>query len=303
MRIAADRPRGRQPLPVRGDRRRAAPRFAEGVEQIDIGGPAMIRAAAKNHAAVAVAGRSRPTTPRPDRALDGRRHRRAPSAARLAAKAFARTAAYDAAIAAWLAGRGRRALPRAPGRWPAGSRSACATARTRTSGRLLRHRRRRGPGLATAASVQGKELSYNNLADADAALELAAEFAEPAVAIIKHTNPCGAAVGRDLAEAYAAALACDPVSAFGGIVACNRPLDASRRRADRPALHRGRDRPRRRRERRAPCFAAKPNLRLLAAGGLPDPRRRGRRAAQRRGGLLVQDRDDARRSAGRSRRR
>ena len=98
-------------------------------------------------------------------------------------------------------------------------------------------------GVATARQLQGKELSYNNYGDADAAFELVAEYDAPAVAIVKHANPCGAAIGETLRVAWDKALACDPVSAYGGVVALNRPLDAADRRGDRPSLHRGRDRP------------------------------------------------------------
>ena len=131
------------------------------------------------------------------------------------------------------------------------------------------------------AVVQGKELSYNNLADADAALALAAELDRPGVAIIKHANPCGVAVGRDLAEAYAKALACDPTSAFGGIVACNRPIDGEAARAitqlfTEVVVAPGADAAAR------AAFAAKPNLRLLLLDDMPDPRRRRPRAADRR---------------------
>src|SRR5690606_36147620 len=138
----------------------------------------------------------------------------------------AMTAGYDAAIAAWLAAAAGEALP---------ARFALAGRRQQAlrygenphqqAALYLGGEAR--PGVATARQLQGKELSYNNLADADAALECVAEFDEPAVVIVKHANPCGVATGADLAEAYARALACDPVSAFGGIVALNRRLDAA----------------------------------------------------------------------------
>ncbi|MDP1670655.1 MAG: bifunctional phosphoribosylaminoimidazolecarboxamide formyltransferase/IMP cyclohydrolase, partial [Alphaproteobacteria bacterium] len=147
------------------------------------------------------------------------------------------------------------------------------------------------PGVATATQIQGKELSYNNLNDTDAAFELVAEFDVPAVAIIKHANPCGVAMGADLHGAYLRALACDPVSAFGGIIACNRPLDAAAAEemvkifteviiapdAD-PAARE--------------IIAAKKNLRLLLTGGLPAPNAPGRMIKSVSGGYLLQGRDN-----------
>ncbi|MBS0558648.1 MAG: bifunctional phosphoribosylaminoimidazolecarboxamide formyltransferase/IMP cyclohydrolase [Proteobacteria bacterium] len=197
--------------------------FADCLENIDIGGPAMIRSAAKNHKFVTVLtepgqydcvlaelAELRGTTCKTRRAL--------------AAAAFARTAAYDAAIAGWLAAECKQTFPD----------------RMTISGRL-RQTLRYGEnphqeagfyvtgarlGVATAEKLQGKELSYNNLNDTDAAFECVAEFDDPAVVIVKHANPCGVAVGVSLAEAWDRALRCDPVSAYGGIVALNRPLDA-----------------------------------------------------------------------------
>jgi phosphoribosylaminoimidazolecarboxamide formyltransferase/IMP cyclohydrolase len=265
--------------------------FAACVEEIDVGGPAMIRAAAKNHAAVAVLTDPAEYGDLLERlAADGgtdEHYRRGQ-----AAKAFARTAAYDAAIAAWLA------TEAGGDPWPE---------RLTLPGRL-RQRLRYGenphqaaafyvtdpsaPGLAAARHVQGKELSYNNLADADAAIALVAEFAEPAVAIVKHANPCGAAVGRDLADAYAKALACDPVSAFGGIVACNRPLDAETaetvaRVFTEVVVAPGAD------ESALAALGAKANLRLLLLDRMPDSTAPGRDARTLLGGLLVQERDAA----------
>jgi phosphoribosylaminoimidazolecarboxamide formyltransferase/IMP cyclohydrolase len=267
---------------------KAAP-FAACIENIDIGGPALIRAAAKNHAFVTVvvdpadyAGVLAEIVETGGTSATLRR--------RLAAKAFARTAAYDAAIADWFAGVEGTAFPERLtiagtlkqrlryGENPRQSAAFYTTAEAR-------------PGVATAQQLQGKELSYNNLNDTDAAFELVAEFAEPAVAIIKHANPCGVAIGASLSEAYAKAFACDPVSAFGGIVAVNRPLDAATASeiakifveviiapevtADAMAV-----------------LAAKKALRLLRAGGLPDPRAAGRVFKSLAGGLLVQSRDD-----------
>ncbi len=269
--------------------------FATSIENIDIGGPAMIRSAAKNHGYVAVC------TDPADLAevlaaleadggattLDLRK--------RLADRAYARTAAYDAAISTWFAGQLGDTAP----------------ARKTISG-ALRQTMRYGEnphqsaafytfpnprsGVATARQLQGKELSYNNIADTDAAFELIAEF-DPAdraaVAIIKHANPCGVALGADLKTAYLRALECDAVSAFGGVVAVNRKLDRAAAEeivkiftevviapdADEDAIA---------------VFAARRNLRLLLAGGLPDPQAKGEVFRSVSGGFLVQSRDTAR---------
>jgi phosphoribosylaminoimidazolecarboxamide formyltransferase / IMP cyclohydrolase len=264
------------------------------IENIDIGGPAMIRAAAKNHADVAVvielqdyaallaelAQHSGMTT------LALRR--------RLAAKAYARTAAYDAAIANWFngelgefvpdyrafAGRLVEAL-----RYGENPHQSAAFYRTPD----LRF------GVATARQAQGKQLSYNNINDTDAAYECAAEF-DPArtaaCAIIKHANPCGVAEGEDLLDAYRKALACDPVSAFGGIVALNRTLDAEAARAITEIFTEVIIAPDAT-EDAIKIVGAKKNLRLLLAGGLPDPRASGFAAKTVAGGMLVQTRDNA----------
>jgi phosphoribosylaminoimidazolecarboxamide formyltransferase/IMP cyclohydrolase len=151
-------------------------------------------------------------------------------------------------------------------------------------------------GVATAQQLQGKELSYNNIADTDAAYELVAEFTEPTCAIIKHANPCGLAQGRDLSEAYARALACDPVSAFGGIIACNRPLDEAAAKLmvetfTEVVIAPGAD------EGARAVFAGKKNLRLLITGALPDPHAPGEVFRSVAGGFLVQSRDTARLTA------
>ncbi|MGH6930968.1 MAG: bifunctional phosphoribosylaminoimidazolecarboxamide formyltransferase/IMP cyclohydrolase, partial [Dongiaceae bacterium] len=197
------------------------------IENIDIGGPALIRAAAKNHGFVAVV-----TDPADYGAVAAELAAHAVGTSlelrrRLATAAFAHTASYDAAIARWLA---RQEGERFPER-------LTLAARRRQILRYGENPHQQAafygaiepgepprPGVATAKQLQGKELSYNNLNDADAAYELVAEFAEPAVAIIKHANPCGVAVGADPAAAFGRALACDPVSAYGGIVAVNREL-------------------------------------------------------------------------------
>lgn len=266
--------------------------FETCIENIDIGGPALIRGASKNHNDVTVvvdvedyqavmesmSANNGATT------LELRR--------RLAATAYARTGAYDAAISAWFAGQIGETFPR----------------RVVVAGELKQSLRYgenphqkaafyvtgdKRPGVATARQLQGKELSYNNLNDTDAAFELAAEFDRPAVAIIKHANPCGVAVGDDIVSAYKAALACDPVSAFGGIVAMNRKLDGATAEeicklftevviapeADEAAVA---------------AFAAKKNLRLLVTGGMPDPTAPGMTLRAVAGGYLFQTKDNGR---------
>jgi phosphoribosylaminoimidazolecarboxamide formyltransferase/IMP cyclohydrolase len=268
--------------------------FDDCVENIDIGGPAMIRAAAKNHADVTVvvepddypallselAGHGGATT------LDFRK--------RLAAKAYARTASYDAAISNWFAAEIGDAAPafRAFGGRLAeslryGENPHQTAAFYRTPERRF--------GVATARQVQGKQLSYNNLNDTDAAYECVAEF-DPARAaacvIVKHANPCGVAEGGTLTEAYRKALACDPTSAFGGIVAVNRTLDAEAARAITEIFTEVIITPDATDEAVA-IVGAKKNLRLLLAGGLPGPRAAGLVAKTVAGGLLVQSRDNA----------
>jgi phosphoribosylaminoimidazolecarboxamide formyltransferase/IMP cyclohydrolase len=268
--------------------------FAACIENIDIGGPAMIRAAAKNHDGVAVvvdvgdypALLDELTTHNGMTTLDLRQ--------KLAAKAYARTAAYDAAISNWFAGALGDQAPdyRAFGgrlieklRYGENPHQAAAFYRTPD----LRF------GVATARQAQGKQLSYNNINDTDAAYECVAEF-DPkrtaACAIIKHANPCGVAEGDSLVEAYRKALLCDQTSAFGGIVALNRPLDAEAARAITEIFTEVIIAP----EASAEAIAivgAKKNLRLLLAGGLPDPRATGLAAKTVAGGLLVQTRDNA----------
>jgi phosphoribosylaminoimidazolecarboxamide formyltransferase / IMP cyclohydrolase len=269
---------------------------ADCIENIDVGGPAMIRAAAKNHADVAV------VTDVSDyagvlaalEAQDGTLGadlRRA-----LAQKAFARTAAYDAAIANWMAGRFGAAEPAAfrafGGTLSQGLRYGenphQSAAFYRTPGKAR-------PGVATARQLQGKELSYNNFNDTDAAYECVAEFdaaRTAAVAIIKHANPCGVAEGATLLEAYERALSCDPTSAFGGIVALNRTLDAEAARKIVDIFTEVIIAPDATPE-AAAIVGAKKNLRLLLAGGLPDPRAPGETVRTLAGGLLVQGRDAA----------
>ncbi|WOI53579.1 bifunctional phosphoribosylaminoimidazolecarboxamide formyltransferase/IMP cyclohydrolase [Parvularcula sp. LCG005] len=257
------------------------------IENIDIGGPAMIRAASKNHAHVAV------VTDTEDydlitaalaaggTTMDERR--------KLAGIAYARTAAYDSAISTWFASL-EEDMPRRVtvagtlkqtmryGENPHQSAAFYVTGDQR-------------PGVASARQLQGKELSYNNINDADAAIELVSEFnGGPAVAIIKHANPCGVATGKDFTSAYTTALACDPVSAFGGIIALNGTLDAPTAEeivkifteiviapdATDEAVE---------------VFARKKNLRLLLTGGLPDPRTAAMTIKPVAGGFLYQARD------------
>lgn len=266
------------------------------VENIDVGGPAMIRAAAKNHADVAVVVDvadydSVMSALQQGGGTLGTATRRA-----LAGKAFARTAAYDAAIANWLAGQTADAAT-PPFRAIGGSLAQALrygenphqqAAFYRAPG-LVR------PGVASARQLQGKELSYNNLNDTDAAYECVAEF-DPdrvaAVAIIKHANPCGVAEGDSLLQAYERALACDPTSAFGGIVALNRTLDAEAAARIVEIFTEVIIAPDATAEAIA-LVASKKNLRLLLAGALPDPRAAGETVKTLSGGFLVQGRDNA----------
>ena len=195
----------------------------ECVEQIDIGGPSMVRAAAKNHPSVAV-------VTSPARYADVLAAVKAggfdlTARKRLAAEAFQHTAAYDAAVASWFADDTRRPTTRGfPDLLGAttSARTSCATARTRTSPPPSTPTAR--GGLAEAEQLHGKEMSYNNYTDTDAARRAAYDHAEPCVAIIKHANPCGIAIAEDVAEAHRNAHACDPLSAFGGVIAVNRPV-------------------------------------------------------------------------------
>ena len=273
--------------------------FDESVENIDIGGPAMIRAASKNHDWVTVivdpedyalvltemAANSGATT--------------ASTRRKLAQIAYARTAAYDAAVSNWLAGELAKGGDNEP-------------PRRRSFAGHLRQKLRYGEnphqeaafyatgetrfGVASAKQLQGKELSYNNINDTDAAYELVAEFdprVSPACAIIKHANPCGVALGTSLSDAYKKALACDPVSAFGGVLAFNRTLDGAT--AEEIAklfteviIAPDADADARR------ILAGKKNLRLLVAGGPPDVLAAGLTVKSVAGGLLVQTRDNGR---------
>jgi phosphoribosylaminoimidazolecarboxamide formyltransferase/IMP cyclohydrolase len=262
--------------------------FEDCIENIDIGGPAMIRSAAKNHAHVVVL-----TEPADFAAVQEEVAAKGGTSLatrkRLAAAAYARTAAYDAAISGWFAGQLAEEFP---------PRLAFAGTLKQTLRYGENPHQKAGfyldgsarPGIATATQVQGKELSYNNLNDTDAAYECVAEFDKPAIVIVKHANPCGVAVAADLASAWDAALRCDPVSAFGGIVAANRPLDAAA--AEKIAaiftevvIAPDAD------EAAKAVFAKKKNLRLLLTGGLPDAAAPGMVFKSVAGGFLAQSRD------------
>ncbi|WP_232303864.1 bifunctional phosphoribosylaminoimidazolecarboxamide formyltransferase/IMP cyclohydrolase [Pseudofrankia sp. DC12] len=265
----------------------------EAVEQIDIGGPAMIRAAAKNHASVAV-------VVEPDgypaliEAVRGSGFD-LPARRRLAARAFAHTAGYDAAVASWFASVVAPDETATETGWP-----DVLTAQWHRSD-VLRygenpHQRAAlyvaaddpTPGLATARQLHGKQMSYNNYTDTDAARRAVYDFAEPAVAIIKHANPCGIAVAADIATAHRKAHACDPVSAFGGVIATNRPVtvELAEQIAEiftevvaAPGYEPG----------AVEVLARKPSIRLLQCA--PPPHPRGVELRQVSGGLLLQSRD------------
>lgn len=261
------------------------------VENIDIGGPAMIRAAAKNHGDVTVvvepedyqrvmeemSANSGATT------LDTRKF--------LAQRAYARTASYDAAISTWFADATDQM-------WPKRISFAGELTQTMRYGEnphqaaAFYSNGNTRPGVASATQLQGKELSYNNLNDTDAAFELVAEFEGTACAIIKHANPCGVAVGDSLVDAYRRAYACDTESAFGGIIALNQPLDGET--AEEiikifteviiaPSIN----------DDALTVLAGKKNLRVLTTGAMPDPTTGGRTVKMLSGGLLVQGRDNA----------
>jgi phosphoribosylaminoimidazolecarboxamide formyltransferase/IMP cyclohydrolase len=268
--------------------------FEECIENIDIGGPAMIRAAAKNHDDVAVVVESHDYQAVLDELAANKGATTLTLRRRLAAKAYARTAAYDAAISNWFA---RQLKIEAPdfrafgGRLIQPLRYGENPHQTAAFYRTPDHR----PGVTTARQLQGKELSYNNINDTDAAYECIGEFdttRTAACVIVKHANPCGVAEGADLVSAYCKALACDSTSAYGGIVALNRTLDADAARAITEIFTEVIIAPDATQEAIA-IVAAKKNLRLLLAGGLPDPRTVGLTAKTVAGGLLVQSRDNA----------
>ena len=268
--------------------------FATCVENIDIGGPAMIRSAAKNHGYVCVcteiADVQEVLAQLQESGTTGLDLRKT-----LAARAYARTATYDSSIASWFAWELGDAAPR---RKSIGGELVQTMRYGENPHQAAAFYRFPNPrlGVATAQQLQGKALSYNNINDTDAAFELIAEFAPregPACAIIKHANPCGVATGATMVEAYARALACDPTSAFGGIIALNGKLDAATAteilklltevviapEADADAVE---------------LFRKKKNVRLLTTGGLPDPLAKGLTFKSVAGGFLIQSRDDAR---------
>ena len=265
------------------------------IENIDIGGPAMIRAAAKNHAFVNVV----VDVEDYDKLLgDMAQHDGATCPKfrkKLAQRAYARTAAYDAAVSTWMADAIGVDTPR---------RRAFAGTLAQTL-RYGENPHQRAafyldgsdrPGVATAQQVQGKELSYNNINDTDAAFELVSEFAPadgPACAIIKHANPCGVAHGDTLKDAYTRAFDCDRTSAFGGIIALNQPLDGATAEEIAQIFTEVVIAPAADDDARA-VFAAKKNLRLLVTGELADPTAAGMAYKQVAGGLLVQDKDTGR---------
>ncbi len=263
--------------------------FDECIENIDIGGPAMVRASAKNHKFVTIV-----TDPKDyDNVIeDLEKYDGATTYAlrkKLAAKAYSLTATYDSNIASWFASQTGDDYP----------------SRTSFSG-VLKQSLRYGEnphqsaalyidgssraGVANATQIQGKELSYNNLNDTDAAFEIVSEFEQPSVAIIKHANPCGVASGENCLEAYIKAIKCDPVSAFGGIIALNRPLDAETAKEIvkvfseviiAPSIEAG----------AMDIVSEKKNLRVLTTGSMANPSEKRRIVKSISGGLLVQDAD------------
>ncbi len=260
------------------------------IENIDIGGPAMVRSAAKNHAFVAIV-----TDPADYGAVLEEMNANAGATSfdlrkKLAARAYAHTAAYDSAISGWFAAQDDKDFPRQIA-FSGTFRQAMRYGENPHQRAALYATNEHRPGAATALILQGKELSYNNINDTDAAYELVAEFDAPAVAIIKHANPCGVATAETMLDAYTRALACDPVSAFGGIIALNRTLDAATAAKiieifseviiapdiAPDAL---------------PVLATKKNLRVLKTGGMPDPKTARLNYKPVAGGLLVQEADN-----------
>ncbi|WP_324752666.1 bifunctional phosphoribosylaminoimidazolecarboxamide formyltransferase/IMP cyclohydrolase [Roseovarius sp. Pro17] len=263
------------------------------IENIDIGGPAMIRAAAKNHGFVNVVVDVEDYGPLLDEMTANDGGTTLAFRQKLAMTAYSRTAAYDSAVSTWMAAQQGDIAPRR--RTVAGTLAQVLrygenphqSASFYTDGSAR-------PGVATARQLQGKALSYNNINDTDAAFELASEFATadgPACAIIKHANPCGVARAGTLKEAYMRAFDCDRTSAFGGIIALNQPLDGAT--AEEIAqiftevvIAPGADEDARR------IFEAKKNLRLLITEGMADPRAAAQTIRQVSGGYLMQDKDN-----------
>jgi phosphoribosylaminoimidazolecarboxamide formyltransferase/IMP cyclohydrolase len=264
------------------------------IENIDIGGPSMVRSAAKNHSHVAIV-----TDPADYAALLSELDTFGGSTSlelrkKLAGKAFALTAAYDSTISQWFAFADQG--ERWPETWTRASKLKMPLRYGENPHQQAALYIPIGPaarGVAQAEQVQGKELSYNNLNDANAALELVSEFRDgpPTVVIVKHANPCGVATRDSLLDAWNEALACDSISAFGGIVATNRPLDAAMAEAITDIFTEVVVAPDADEDAKA-IFARKKNLRLLLTGELPDPSRGGQTMAVIAGGILVQDRDN-----------
>lgn len=264
--------------------------FDDCIENIDIGGPAMIRAAAKNHAYVSVVVEPDDYARLIEEMTAGDGTTTAAFRRELAAKAYARTGAYDAAISSWFAGEVGETFP-------------TRTVMAGTLKQVLRYGENphqkaafytsseNRPGIATATQLQGKELSFNNLNDTDAAFELAGEFKDgPACVIVKHANPCGVATGADLQTAYARALACDTESAFGGIIAFNKTLDAATAKDVAELFAEVIIAPDISDEAKA-ILGAKKNLRVLVTGAMPEPSSEGMTVRSLAGGYLLQNRD------------
>lgn len=274
---------------------KGAPR-EEIIENIDIGGPAMVRSAAKNHAFVGIV-----TEPEDYAALIAELDANGGATTlalrkRLAATAFAHTATYDGMIAQWFAFADQGKL--FPDTLPLTATLSAELRYGENPHQQAALYLPAGPaarGIAQAEQVQGKALSYNNINDADAALDLVAEFreADPTCVIVKHANPCGVATATTLTAAWDAALACDSVSAFGGIVALNRPLDGATAEAIASIFTEVVVAPDADADARA-IFAKKKNLRLLLTGELPDPARGGLMMKTIAGGWLAQTRDNGR---------
>ncbi len=262
------------------------------IENIDVGGPALIRGASKNHEFVTVVTGTGDYQAVMDEMKKNKGATTLALRRRLAARAYARTGAYDAAIAGWFERELGQELPdplamggklKQTLRYGENPHQKAAF----YTGGAAR------PGIASAEQLQGKELSFNNLNDTDAAFELVAEFDEPAIAIIKHANPAGVAEADSLAAAYASALACDPVSAFGGIIAANRELDADTARQIAELFAEVVIAPGASDEAKA-ILAGKKALRLLLTESMPDPTAAGLTARSLAGGYLVQTRDTGR---------
>jgi phosphoribosylaminoimidazolecarboxamide formyltransferase/IMP cyclohydrolase len=264
--------------------------FAECIENIDIGGPSMVRSAAKNHAFVVVV-----TDPSQyDHVIaemdQNNGSTSLPFRKKLAATAFAHTASYDSAVSTWFAAQVGDEYPEVL-TVSATKQQALRYGENPHQTAAFYVSDRNHPGVANAIQVQGKELSYNNINDTNAAFELVSEFTDaPAIAIIKHANPCGVALGPDLATAYRRAFACDTVSPFGGIIACNRPLDAAVAKAITEIFSEVIIAPDMDDEAKE-IFAAKKNLRVLLTRSMPDPKAAAKVLRSVAGGYLLQTAD------------